>query len=86
VAKGGALPIWGLGTILYAQTTGGEHVFGHDGANDPAINVSVRINPENGHALIVLVSGHPSLATDLGARWVLAETGKPDIFTLMRRR
>jgi len=85
-AKVGALPIWGLGTILYAQTTGGEHVFGHDGANDPAINVSVRINPENGHALIVLVSGHPSLATDLGARWVLAETGKPDIFTLMRRR
>ena len=85
-AKVGSLPIWGLGTILYAQTPGGDHVFGHDGANDPAINVSVRINPENGDALIVLVSGHPSLATDLGARWVLAETGKPDIFTLMRRR
>jgi CubicO group peptidase (beta-lactamase class C family) len=80
------LPIWGLGTILYAQTRGGDHVFGHDGANDPAINVSVRFNPENGDALIVLVSGHPSLATDLGAEWVLAETGKPDIFTLMRRR
>lgn len=85
-AKVAGLPIWGLGTILYAQTAGGDYVFGHDGANDPAINASVRINPENGDALIVLVSGHPSLATDLGARWVLVETGKPDIFTLMRRR
>lgn len=85
-AKVAGLPIWGLGTILYAQTQGGDYVFGHDGANDPAINVSVRINPENGDALIVLVNGHPSLATDLGARWVQAETGKPDIFTLMRRR
>jgi CubicO group peptidase (beta-lactamase class C family) len=85
-AKVAGLPIWGLGTILYAQTRGGDHVFGHDGANDPAINVSVRFNPENGDAPIVLVSGHPSLATDLGAEWVLAETGKPDIFTLMRRR
>lgn len=85
-AKVAGLPIWGLGTILYAQAPGGHYVFGHDGANDPAINVSVRINPENGDALIVLVSGHPSLATDIGARWVLAETGKPDILTLMRRR
>lgn len=85
-AKIAGLPIWGLGTILYAQTPGGDYVYGHDGANDPAINASVRINPENGDAFIVLVSGHPSLATDLGARWVLAETGKPDIFTLMRRR
>jgi len=25
----------------------GAHVFGHDGANDPAINTSVRLNPEH---------------------------------------
>jgi CubicO group peptidase (beta-lactamase class C family) len=85
-AKVAGRPIWGLGTILYAQTPGGDFVFGHDGANDPAINVSVRINPENRDALIVLVTGHPSLATDLGGRWVQAETGKPDIFALMRQR
>jgi CubicO group peptidase (beta-lactamase class C family) len=72
-------PIWGLGTILYAPTQSGDFVFGHDGANSPAINSTVRINPDTGDALIILVSGNPSLASDLGADWVLWQTGKPDI-------
>lgn len=83
-ARVAGMAIWGLGTILYAQGPGGAFVFGHDGANEPAINASVRINPETGDALILLVSGHPSLATDLGSRWVEIQTGRPDIFTLMR--
>ena len=34
-------PIWGLGTMLYAPTASGDFVFGHDGANEPAINLSL---------------------------------------------
>ncbi|MCR9261183.1 MAG: beta-lactamase family protein [Pseudomonadaceae bacterium] len=71
--------IWGLGTILYAPTANGDFVFGHDGANDPAINTTARINPDTGDALIVLVTGHPALATRIGSEWVLWQTGIPDV-------
>ncbi len=77
--------IWGLGTMLYAPTrSGNDFIFGHDGANEPAINVSVRINPENGNAFIMLVNGHPSLSSDLGAEWVLWQTGNPDFLSTER--
>ena len=71
--------IWGLGTILYAPTNSGDFVFGHDGRNEPAINSTVRINPDNNDAIIVLVSGHPSLASTIGFEWVLWQTGYPDV-------
>ena len=70
--------IWGLGTILYAPTTSGDYVFGHDGQNEPAINSAVRINPDTGDAIIVLASGNQSLATMLGFEWVFWQTGVPD--------
>lgn len=72
------IDIWGLGTILYAPSGAGDFVFGHDGGNDPAINTIVRINPANSDALIVLETGHPSLATNLGSHWVFWQTGFPD--------
>ena len=70
--------IWGLGTILYAPTTSGDYVFGHDGQNEPAINSAVRINPDTGDAIIVFASGNQSLATMLGFEWVFWQTGTPD--------
>ena len=72
------LDIWGLGTILYAPTASGDFVFGHDGANDPAINTAVRVNPDNGDGIIVLATGHPSIATNIGSAWVFWQTGTPD--------
>ena len=70
--------IWGLGTILYVKASHGDFVFGHDGANDPAINSSVRINPATSDGIVMLVSGHPTLASDIGSEWVLWQTGYPD--------
>lgn len=72
--------IWGLGTILYAPTAGGGFVFGHDGGNEPALNATARINPDTGDGLIVLVSGHARLATEIGFHWVFWQTGEPDFF------
>lgn len=72
--------IWGLGTILYAPTSNDDFIFGHDGANEPAINAAARLNPESEDALIVLVSGHPSLATNIASDWVLWQSGYPDLF------
>lgn len=73
------IDIWGLGTILYAPAANGDFVFGHDGANDPAINSTARINPDSADAIIMLETGHPSLATNIGSQWVLWQTGYPDV-------
>ena len=56
-------------------------MFGHDGANDPAINTSVRINPDTRDGFISLITGHPSLASKLGSHWVLWQTGYPDFLS-----
>lgn len=74
--------IWGLGTILYAPTEHGGAVFGHDGANEPAISATVRINPKTDDAIIVLATGSKVLASQLGAEWVFWQTGLPDIFII----
>ncbi|WP_194442763.1 serine hydrolase domain-containing protein [Pseudoalteromonas simplex] len=71
-------PIWGLGTMLYAPTASGDFVFGHDGANEPAINSTLRINPDNNDAIIVVSSGGEHIASKLGYEWTLWQTGSPD--------
>jgi CubicO group peptidase (beta-lactamase class C family) len=78
------LDIWGLGVALYAPTVSGAYVYGHDGSNTPAINTSLRINPDNGDAIIVLVTGNPSLATNIGGEWTLWQTGVVDFLSINR--
>lgn len=73
--------IWGLGVMLYAPTGHNNYVFGHDGGNEPAINSTVRINPNSGDALVVLVSGNSTLASTIGYHWVLWQTGHPDFLS-----
>lgn len=70
--------IWGQGSMLYAPLEGSVYIFGHDGSNSPAINTTLRINPETGEAFIALVTGHQSLASELGFEWTLMQSGKPD--------
>jgi hypothetical protein len=74
--------IWGLGVMLYAPTAEDAFVFGHDGQNEPAINAAVRINPDNGDAIIVLTSGGRLLATRLAAEWTYWQTGGPDFLVI----
>lgn len=76
--------IWGLGVALYAPTKSGAYVFGHDGSNAPAINTSMRINPDNGDAVIVLVTGNPKLASAIGGEWTLWQTGGVDFLSIDR--
>ncbi len=76
--------IWGLGVMLYAPTANGDYIFGHDGSNDPAINSALRINPENGDAIVILVTGNPALATLIAYEWTVWQTGSPDFLMLDR--
>jgi len=71
-------PIWGLGTMLYVETSQGAFIYGHAGQNEPAINAEVRINPHSGDAIVMLATGNPSLATRLGFLWTFWQTGRPD--------
>ena len=72
------LEIWGLGTMLYSPTGTGDFVFGHDGANDPSINSSVRVNPASGDAIVALSTGPAYLASRIAYQWGLWQTGYPD--------
>lgn len=74
--------IWGLGTMLYAPASNGDVVFGHDGANEPALNAAVRINPETKDGIVVLVTGSPALATTIGSQWVFWQAGVPDFLSV----
>lgn len=74
--------IWGVGTILYAPTASDDFIFGHDGTNEPAISASVRVNPDTGDGIIVLMTGSQTLASELGAHWVFWQTGLPDFFSI----
>ena len=82
IANTMGIPIWGLGTMLYAPTSSGDFVYGHDGANEPAINSAVRFNPKMNNGIIVLVTGHKTLASKLGAEWVFWQTGVPDFLSI----
>lgn len=71
-------PIWGLGTMLYADNRAGGFVVGHDGNNEPAINTAARLNPATGNGIVILETGKPLLATRLAGEWVFWETGRVD--------
>lgn len=81
-AKAMGIPIWGLGTMLYAPTSSGDFVFGHDGANEPAIGSCARFNPVTNDGIIVLVTGNRNLASKLGSDWVFWQTGALDFLTI----
>ena len=70
--------IWGLGAMLYAPTASGGFVIGHDGQNDPATNTAARIDPATGDGIVILSTGHGSLATELAGEWVFWKTGNVD--------
>jgi hypothetical protein len=70
--------IWGLGVMLYAPNDRDGFLFGHDGANEPAINSSARLDPASGNGIVVLSTGSAGLASSLGADWVLWQTGRLD--------
>ena len=75
------LPIWGLGTIIYAPNKEGGFVIGHDGNDEPAINSAARFDPATGDGIVILETGNELLATSLAGDWVYWKTGRIDILT-----
>jgi CubicO group peptidase (beta-lactamase class C family) len=77
------LPVWGLGTILYAPNGAGAYVVGHDGNNYPAISTTARLNPANGDGIVMFDSGNGQLASEIGGDWTYWQTGTADIGDLV---
>ncbi|MEQ1929685.1 MAG: serine hydrolase domain-containing protein [Parvularculaceae bacterium] len=75
--------IWGLGVILYADNNRGDYIIGHDGSNEPAINTSVRLDPDTGDGVVVLETGDKLLASRLAGDWVFWKTGHVDTLTVI---
>ena len=48
------------------------------------INSFVHINPETSDGIVILVSGHPALASNIGAEWVLWQAGYLDFLSTER--
>lgn len=78
------IPIWGLGQILYVPNGSGTYVIGHDGDNPPAINTTARFDPETGDGIIVLETGHETLASEIGGEWTFWHMGTVGLDTLSR--
>ncbi|MGR3277330.1 serine hydrolase domain-containing protein [Acaryochloris marina NIES-2412] len=72
----GARQDWGLGHTLYVANNADGYVVGHDGGNLPALGHTVRINPETGDGIVLMISGNLNLASKLGDDWVYWETGR----------
>jgi CubicO group peptidase (beta-lactamase class C family) len=76
VPQPGARQDWGLGHTLYVPNQANGYVVGHDGGNLPALGHTVRINPETGNGIVLMISGNLHLAGALGDDWVYWETGR----------
>ncbi|NVK56030.1 MAG: beta-lactamase family protein [Alteromonadaceae bacterium] len=82
IAQVEGLDIWGAGVMLFAPTQDNSFVIGH-GGQSPFLNASVRLNPDNGDAIIALQTGNKeALASNLATHWTTWQTGKPDMYIL----
>lgn len=77
------LPVWGLGETLYVPNGAGSYVLGHDGSNHPAINTTARIDPATGDGILVLETGNPTLAREIGGEWTFWHSGTVGLDTLV---
>ena len=75
------IDIWGLGAMIFASNNQYDFIIGHGGGS-PSLNSTVRLNPSNGNAFILLETGNKYLAADSATKWTLWETGNPDMYML----
>ena len=77
--------LWGLGAALFARNDADRYVIGHDGGNRPAINTTVRVDPDSCDGIIVLTSGSGGLASHLGLEWIRWRFGDTGAFGVLSR-
>ena len=82
-ARIAGIPIWGLGTMLFAANGAGGFIVGHDGNNNPAINTTARFDPATGDGIVALETGNAGMASRIGADWTYWHTGHVDTLAMV---
>ncbi len=80
----GSVPVYGLGPHLYSQLDEGSQVIGHDGSGNDAINTAARVDLLSKDGIIILATGHESIASILADEWLFWKFGIAD-FVVMQR-
>jgi len=75
------IDVWGLGAMLFTTNNRDDYIIGH-GGKSPSLNATVRLNPANGNAFILLETGNSYLGANSATQWTLWETGNPDMYML----
>jgi len=76
-----SIDVWGLGPMLFTSNNEDDFIIGH-GGKSPSLNATVRLNPTNGNAFILLETGNSFLGANSATQWTLWETGNPDMYML----
>ena len=79
-------PIYGLGPHLYSQNDPHSWVIGHDGSGNNAINTAARIDLKSQSGIIILETGHHTMASSLADEWLFWKTGVADYVVITRNK
>lgn len=76
--------VYGLGPHLYSQGDANSKIIGHDGSGNNAINTAARIDLTSKNGIIVLETGHYSLASAVADEWIFWKAGIADYVVMTR--
>lgn len=78
--------VYGLGPHLYSQNDENSNIIGHDGSGNDAINTAARIDLKSKNGIIVLETGHYSLASSIADEWLFWKAGIADYVVIQRNK
>ena len=78
--------VYGLGPHLYSQNDKDSNIIGHDGSGNDAINTAARIDLKSKNGIIILETGHYSLASSIADEWLFWKAGIADYVVIQRNK
>ena len=76
--------VYGLGPHLYSQNDQNSKIIGHDGSGNNAINTAARIDLISKSGIIILETGHQTMASSLADEWMFWKAGIADYVVMQR--
>lgn len=76
--------VYGLGPHLYSQNDKNSNIIGHDGSGNNAINTAARVDLVSKSGIIILETGHYTLASSLADEWMFWKAGIADYVVMQR--
>lgn len=80
------ISVYGLGPHLYSQNDENSNIIGHDGSGNDAINTAARIDLNSKNGIIILETGHYSLASSIADEWLFWKAGIADYVVIQRNK